>query len=94
MRDKKPITIKAAKDIVVKVDKNMQASRRSNLLGFTRGNASKQEEPKGKAMSTDSNKSSNEPLKELTGVIKAIEGNHATQLKSRDANHASQLNSI
>jgi hypothetical protein len=44
----------------------MQASGRSNLPGFTRGSASKQQEPKGKAVSTDNKESSSDPLKELT----------------------------
>jgi hypothetical protein len=49
LRDKEPLNLKATQDIVVKIDKNMQASGKSNLLGFSRGSSSRQIEAKGKA---------------------------------------------
>jgi len=44
----------------------MQASGKSNLLGFTRGSTSNQHEPKDKTIASDSKGSSSDPLEELT----------------------------
>jgi hypothetical protein len=41
IRDKEPTTLKIAQEMVINIDRNMQASSKSNLLGFTRGNTSK-----------------------------------------------------
>ena len=57
----------------------MQASGKSNLPGFTRGNSSKQSKPKEKL---DSKTSDKDPFKELTEVIKIMELNHATQMNA------------
>jgi hypothetical protein len=66
--------------MAIKIDKNMQASGKLNLVGFTRGNTSKQHESKDKAVASRNEKSYGDSLKELTEVIKAMEANHATQL--------------
>jgi hypothetical protein len=49
LRDKEPLNLKAAQDIAVKIDKNMHASRKSNLPGFNRGSSFRQTEAKDKA---------------------------------------------
>jgi hypothetical protein len=53
LRDKDPTTLKA-QEVAIKIDRNMQASEKSNLPGFTRGNSStsKQAELKDKIVST------------------------------------------
>jgi hypothetical protein len=52
--------------MVIKIDRNMQASGRSNLPGFTRGSTSKHHEPKDTAIDSNRKTSSYDPLKELT----------------------------
>ena len=41
LRDKNPQTLKAAQALAIKIDKNMQDARKSNIPGFTRGSSSK-----------------------------------------------------
>jgi hypothetical protein len=82
LRDKEPATLKGAQEVATKIDKNMQASGKSNLPGFTRGGNSKQSEPKDKVVASDSKSSSADPIKELTKMIKAMESNHAAQLNA------------
>ena len=52
LRDKEPTTLHGAMETVEKIDKNMQASRKFNLPGFSRGSASilKLHDSKGKAV--------------------------------------------
>jgi hypothetical protein len=68
--------------MAIKIDKNMQASGKSNLPGFKRGTTSKQQESKDKAIASESKNSSIDPLKELTEIIKATEANHVAQLNA------------
>jgi hypothetical protein len=82
LRDKEPGNLKFSQEMAIKIDKNMQASGKSNLHGFSWGNTSKQKESKDKAVATESNNSSSDPLKELTEAIKAMEANHAAQLNA------------
>ena len=46
LRDKEPTDIKASQALAIKIDANTQALGKSNLLGFTRGQA--KHESKGK----------------------------------------------
>jgi hypothetical protein len=41
LRDKDPQTLKDAQNFAVRIDKNMQDARRSNIPGFSRGTSSK-----------------------------------------------------
>ena len=66
----------SAQSMAIKIERNMQASGKSNLLGFTRGNSS---EPKVKS---DSKTSAKDPFKELAEMIKTMELNHATQMNA------------
>jgi hypothetical protein len=50
LRDKEPTNLKASQEMAIKIDKNMQASGKSNLPGFNRGSTSKQSENKDKAV--------------------------------------------
>ena len=40
LRDKDPVDLKAAQDLVEKIERNMQSSGRSNIPCYTRGNTS------------------------------------------------------
>jgi hypothetical protein len=84
LRDKEPINIKLSQEMAIKMDKNMQASSKSNLPGFAKGIAStpKQEESKGKAVAFDSKDSSNDYLNELKEIIKTMEVNHVAKLNA------------
>jgi hypothetical protein len=68
--------------MAIKIDKNMQASRKSNLPGFSRGSTSKQSKNKEKAVASDNKDTSHDPLKALTKMMKRMEANHATQLSA------------
>jgi hypothetical protein len=63
LRDKEPTNLKIAQEMATKIDKNMQASGKSNLPGFTRGSTSKQSESKDKAVASDNKSSSSDPIK-------------------------------
>jgi hypothetical protein len=80
LRDKDPQTLKNAQDMAVKIDKNMQDARKSNILGFSRGASSQPYEEKKKKV--ESQGSSNDGIKELTQLIKQMEINHANQLNA------------
>ena len=79
LRDKDPTTLASAQSMAIKIERNMQASGKSILPGFTRGSSSKHSETKDK---TDSKASAKDPLKELTEMIKTMELNHAAQLNA------------
>jgi hypothetical protein len=85
LRDKEPTNLKIGQEMAIKVDRNMQASGKSNLPDFTRGNTSKQRELKDKTIASDSKASSSDPLKELTEMkelVKAMQASHAAQLNA------------
>jgi len=77
LRDKEPTDLKAAQKVAIKIEKNMQASGKSNLPGFSRGASSKSHEPKKKS---ENQESSSNSIKELTQLIKQMEINHANQM--------------
>lgn len=79
LRDKEPTSLANAQSMVIKIERNMQASGKSNIPGFTRGNSSKQSEPKEKS---DSKTSAKDPFKELAEMIKTMELNHATHMNA------------
>ena len=62
LRDKEPTSLAIARSMVVKNERNMQASGKSNVPGFTRGSSSKHSEPKEKS---ESKAYSSDPFKEL-----------------------------
>jgi hypothetical protein len=84
LRDKEPLNLKSAQEIAVKIDKNMQASGKSNIPGFSRGSTSRQTEVKDKAVAAaPENKDLNfDPLKVVTEMVKRMEATHATQLSA------------
>jgi ribonuclease HI len=80
LRDKDPQNLKAAQATAIKIDKNMQDARKSNIHGFTRGSSSKVNEEKKKKV--EGQESSNDGIKELTQLIKQMEINHANQINA------------
>jgi hypothetical protein len=80
LRDKDPQTIKDAQAFAVRIDKNMQDARKSNIPGFSRGSSSKNVEERKKKV--EGQESSNDGIKELTQLIKQMEINHANQINA------------
>ena len=75
---KEPTYLKDARKKATKIERNMQASGKSNILGFTRGTSSRSHEDKKKK--PEIQESSSDFVKELTQLIKQMEINHANQL--------------
>jgi hypothetical protein len=88
LRDKDPQTLKDAQTFAVRINKNMQDARRSNILGFSRGISSQSYEDKKKK--SESQESSSDGIKELNQLIKQMEINQANQMRE----HASQMNAM
>ena len=78
LRDKEPTDLKDAQKKAIKIERNMQASGKSNIPGFTRGTSSRSHEDKKKK--PEIQESSSDFVKELTQLIKQMEINHANQL--------------
>jgi hypothetical protein len=66
LRDKEPTNLKIAQETTIKIDKNMQASGKSKLPGFTRGGSSRQSESKEKEATPNNKDPSYDPLKAIT----------------------------
>jgi hypothetical protein len=82
LRDKEPTNLKSAQEVAINIDKNTQASRKSNLPRFTRGGSSRQSESKEKAAALENKDPYYDPLKAITEMVKRMEANHATQLSA------------
>jgi hypothetical protein len=80
LRDKDPQSLADAQKYAVRIDKNMQDVRKSNIPGFTRGSSSKNNEEKKKKV--EGQESSSDGIKELTYLIKQMEINHANQMNA------------
>ena len=80
LRDKDPQTLRAAQTLAIKIDKNMQDARKSNIPGFTRGSSSQPYEEKKKKVEAQG--APNDGIKELTQLIKQMDINHANQLNA------------
>jgi hypothetical protein len=79
LRDKEPTTLRDAQKYAIKIDKNMQDARKSNIPGFSRGTSSRPYEEKKKKV--ENQESSNDGIKESVQLIKQMEVNHANQIK-------------
>jgi len=86
LMDKDPTTLRDAQKYAIKIDKNMQDARKSNLFGFSRGTSYKSNEEKKKKV--ENQESSNDGIKELAQLIKQMEINQANQIKQIEINHA------
>jgi hypothetical protein len=80
LRDKDPRTLKVAQATTIKIDKNMQDARKSNIPSFTRGSSSKVNDENKKKV--EGQESSSDGIKELTQLIKQMEINHANQINA------------
>ena len=71
-RDKEPTTLQGAMQTIEKIDKNMQASGKSNLPGFSRNSVSisKSHYSKGKAVEPEGKDQTKESIKEITELMK------------------------
>ena len=73
-----------------KIEKNMQSSGKSNILGHTRGNNSYNEETKGKAIEIEENGTFKDPMEKVSGMIKNLVASQNQHM----ANHTAQLNDM
>jgi ribonuclease HI len=80
LRDKDPQTLRDAQNFAIRIDKNMQDARKSNIPGFSRGTSSKNVEERKKKV--EGQESSSDSIKELTQLIKQMEINHANQMNA------------
>jgi hypothetical protein len=67
LRDKDPQNLKATQATTIKIDKNMQDARNSNIPGFTRGSSSKVNDEKKKKV--EGRESSSDGIKELPNLL-------------------------
>jgi len=74
LRDKDPQTLTDAQAFAVRIDKNMQDARKSNIPSFSRGSSFKNVEKMNKKI--EGQESSNDGIKYLTQLIKQMEINH------------------
>jgi hypothetical protein len=89
LREKEPTTLKDAQKYAIKIDKNMQDARKSNIHGFSRETSSKINEEKKKKV--ENQEFSNDGIKELTQLIKQMEIKQANQMKQIEINQANQM---
>ena len=75
LRDKEPADLKDAQALAIKIDANMQDSGKSNLLGFTRGQAN--HESKGKQPMQEAY---DKNIMDLNEKMEAMEATYAIQL--------------
>lgn len=102
LRDKDFETLKAAQDLAVKIDENMQSSGKSNLLAFTRGmHVVPKHQDKGKAVETEARDSSKDAMKEMVDTIKTLVANHTAQMTAMqnrfvtmEKTHVAQLSQL
>ena len=80
LRDKDPQDLNLAQALAIKIDKNMQDARKSNIPGFTMGSSSNINGEKKKKV--EGQDSSMDGIKELTQLIKQMEINHAKQINA------------
>ena len=84
LRDKEPTTIQGAMQTVEKIERNMQASGKSNLPGFSRSSVSlsKSHDSKGKAVEPEDKDQIKDSIKEITELMKQMMVNHTSQLNA------------
>ena len=88
MRDKEPTDLKTTQELAEKIEKNMQSSGKSNILGYTRGNTSCNKETKDKDVEWEEKGTSKDPMEKVEDMIK----NLVTSKNQQMANHVVQLN--
>ena len=83
-RDKEPTSLHGAMETAKNINRNMQASGKSNLPSFSRGNASipKLHDSKGKAVEPESKDQTKDSFKEITELMKQMMVNHTSQMNA------------
>ena len=71
-----------------KIEKNMQSSGKSNILGYTRGNNSCNKETKSKTIESEEKGASKDPMEKVTDMIKDL----VTSQNQLMADQSTQLN--
>ena len=83
LRDKEPVDLKKAQELVVKVYQNMQASRKSNIPGYTRALIPpKKQEIKAKDPMNHMQEAYDKKMKEMNDRMEALQADYANQLKN------------
>ena len=77
LRDKELVDLKATKTLAIKIDANMQASGKSNLPSFTRGQA--KHETKGREPMQEAY---DKKIKEFNENMEAMKATYTNQLKN------------
>jgi len=90
LRDKEPTTVREAQDKAIKIEKNMQDSGKSNVLGFSKGTPPESD----KVKKVENQEPLGDSIKELAQLIKQMELNHANQLAAMQANQTALHNKI
>ena len=78
LRDKEPTNVREAQDKAIKIDKNMQASGKSNVLGFSKGSPPKSN----KVKKVENQEHQGDSIKELARLIKQMEEVYINQLSA------------
>ena len=80
LRDKDPTTLLIAQEMVVKIDRNMQSSGKSNIPGYTRALIPpKQQEIRAKDYTQETY---DKKMKEMNDRMEALQADYANQLKN------------
>ena len=90
LRDKEPTNVREAQDKAIKIEKNMQDSGKSNVLGFSKGSPPESD----KVKKVENQEPQGDSIKELAQLIKQMELNHANQLAAMQANQTALHNKI
>ena len=85
LRDKELTDLKSAQELAEKIEKNMQSSGKSNILGYTRENTSYNKE-KGKSFELEEKGASKDPMEKVTYMIKDL----VTSQNQLMENHSAQ----
>jgi hypothetical protein len=80
LRDKDPQTLPVAREIGIKIEKNMLEARKSNVPSFNRGSPSKVNDENKKK--EEGQGSSSNDIKEFTQLIKEMEVSHTNQINA------------
>ena len=78
LRDKEPTNVREAQDKAIKIEKNMQASGKSNVLGFSKGSPPESD----KVKKVENQEPQGDSIKELARLIKQMEEVYINQLSS------------
>ena len=90
LRDKEPTNVREAQEKDIRIDKNMQALGKSNVLGFSKGSPPESD----KVKKVENQEPQGDSIDKLTQLIKQMELNHANQLAAMQANQTALQNKV